>query len=434
MSTRATAAGGDEARGRVSVRRIAFAAPSWPPDQTANGIVSHIANMRQALRAGGMQVHVVIVRGGDGAKSDESQQVWASDVGATAPTFATRAAWTMRRPFPAWSEAAHARGVGARVARAVERLRLRHGLQLVEAEESFGWAYEVVRRCDVPVVVRLHGPWFLAGAFQGDARGPASLRRIRREHRAIAAAAGVSAPSMDVLDRVRRFYGLPLPDARVIPMPMTAPPDSARWRLDACDRNRILFVGRFDTLKGGDVLIEAFRRVLEHRPSTRLTLAGPDHGVEADPARGKQSLREFVQERLSGALDDGRIEFTGRVTPAELDVRRRGAFATVVLSRYETFGNVLREAMILGCPVVSTDVGGLGEILEDGVNALVVPAGNAEATAAALLRLLDAPGEAVALGTRAFEDCSGRYHPDRIVAQSAEFYNDVIARHASARR
>lgn len=422
----------------TDVHTVGFAVPSWPPERSANGIVSYTRNLRRALRERGMGVHLISLDQAGLPPCDDADRVHSAfpDAVDGAParrSIPARALGKLRRRYPPWAEAAWGRELGSRVARIARRLGREQGLQLLQMEESFGWVREVVRRCDVPVVARLHGPWFLAGAFRGDSDDPASLRRIRREGRAIAAAAGVAAPSLDVLERTREFYGMPLPDARVIPIPMSPPPESARWRLDACDRDRILFVGRFETLKGGDVLIEAFRRVLERRPSARLTVAGPDHGVEVDAAKGKQSIREFVGERLPGALDDGRVEFTGRLTPAELDERRRGALTTVVLSRYETFGNTLREALILGCPVVSTAVGGLAEALGGG-NALVVPVGDAEATAAAFLRLLEAPEEAAALGARAFEDCSRRYHPDRIFAESAEFYGEVIARHAASRR
>jgi glycosyltransferase involved in cell wall biosynthesis len=290
----------------------------------------------------------------------------------------------------------------------------------------------VIRNSRVPVVVRLHGPRFLTGRFDAGAGDPATVRRIRREGRAIAAAAGVSSPSQDVLDRVRAFYGLPLPDARVIPMPMTPPPESDRWRLDACDRDRIVFVGRFDLVKGADVLIEAFRRVLERRPAARLTFAGRDCGLE-EPG-GLRSLPSFIADVLPGALEDGRIEWLGEVQGDRLDAVRRRGLVNVVSSRYETFGNTLREAMILGCPVVSSRAGGLNEALDDGVNALAVPSEDPDAMARAILRLLEDPEAAASLGARAAVDCARRYDPDAIVAEGLDFYNEVAARYAARRR
>ncbi|WP_165249445.1 glycosyltransferase family 4 protein [Paludisphaera soli] len=417
---------------QTDVRAVGFLVPGWPPEGISNGIVSYTRNLRRSLRERGVDVHLVAAGWyAEGPVADVEGVHRLPPMDGPSASLARRGLRWAQRRVRAWDDAARRRQIGRGLARIVDRLRREHGLQLFQMEESFGWASEVIGRCDVPVVVRLHGPWFLNGTF-GPSASPDDVRRIRREGRAIAAAAGVSSPSRDVLDRTRDRYGLALADARAIPIPMEAPPESDRWSLAGCDRDRILFVGRFDLHKGGDLVVEAFRRVLDRRPQARLTFAGADRGVET--AGGVRRLRPFVDERLPGALDDGRIEWLGRVPPAVLDAQRRRALTTIVPSRYETFGNTLREAMILGCPVVSSDAGGLGEILDDGRNALAVPPGDADALARAILRLLDDPEAAAALGARAAEDCASRYDPDRIVAETLDFYGEVIARHAAARR
>jgi glycosyltransferase involved in cell wall biosynthesis len=416
---------------RSDVRVVGLFLPGWPPEGASNGIISYTRNLRRSLRERGVEVHLIAAEWLAAGPAADMEGVHRLPVVGAPTSLAGRGLRWARRRVPAWDEALWVRRVGRDLARIVDRLRREHGLQILQMEESFGWAAEVAPRCDVPVVVRLHGPWFLNGSF-GPSSSPKDVRRVRREGRAVAAAAAISSPSRDVLERVREHYDLPLPDALTIPIPMDAPPESRRWRLEACDRDRILFVGRFDLHKGGDLIIEAFRRVIERRPQARLTFAGPDRGVET--AGGVQKLRPFVEERLPGALDDGRIEWLGRVTPAELDDQRRRALATIVPSRYETFGNTLREAMILGCPVASSDAGGLRDILDDGANALAVPPGDAEALARAILRLLDDPEAAAALGARAAADCASRYDPDRIVAETLDFYGEVVARHAAARR
>ena len=136
--------------------------------------------------------------------------------------------------------------------RAVRRAQVERDIQVLEMEDAFGWARWVCRDTSIPICVRLHGPWFLNGAVQGCLQDRVFRQRVRAEGQAISVAHTITAPSRDVLDRVRQFYRLALPDARVIPGTTPAVPADQRWRLENCDPKAVLFVGRFDRHKGGD--------------------------------------------------------------------------------------------------------------------------------------------------------------------------------------
>ena len=85
-------------------------------------------------------------------------------------------------------------------------------------------------------------------------------------------------------------------------------------------------------------------------------------------------------------------------------------------SRYEGFGNVLVEALACGCPIVATDcVGGPADILAGGRFGRLVPVGDIEAIAQAILDTLDSPADAEALRRRAMD-----FHVDRIVERYCE--------------
>jgi glycosyltransferase involved in cell wall biosynthesis len=147
---------------------------------------------------------------------------------------------------------------------------------------------------------------------------------------------------------------------------------------------RFLSVGRLIPIKGHDVLLRAFARVLDRRPDARLAIAG--HG------QLEQELRS-----LSASLGlEGAVSFLGQVSPAQALIEE--ASVVVVPSRGEGFGMVALEAMERGRPVVATAVGGLGDLVRDGVTGLLVPAEDAEALAAAMLALADDPARAEAMG------------------------------------
>jgi glycosyltransferase involved in cell wall biosynthesis len=88
----------------------------------------------------------------------------------------------------------------------------------------------------------------------------------------------------------------------------------------------------------------------------------------------------------------------------------------VLSSRYEGFGNVLVEALACGCPVVATNcVGGPSDILEGGRFGRLVPVGDTQAMAQAIVEALDAPADVDALRRRAMD-----FHVDRIVERYCE--------------
>src|SRR5207237_768264 len=145
----------------------------------------------------------------------------------------------------------------------------------------------------------------------------------------------ITAPSHDVLERTRAFYGLALKGAEVIPPPTAPIPPSARWRLEDCDPDQVLFIGRFDRHKGGDLIVEAFGRVLREVPRARLGFVGPDRGFLDEYGR-QWHLEEFIRDRVPGALESGAITLMGQQPYSALDQFRRKALVNVICSRYET--------------------------------------------------------------------------------------------------
>ena len=148
----------------------------------------------------------------------------------------------------------------------IQRAVAEQGIQIFEMEDSLGRAFSVRRAISIPLCVRLHGPWFLNGTAEGVPEDRAFRQRVFAEGQAIASANIVSASSQDVLDRTRAYYNLDLPGAEVIYPPSSPIPPADRWRLEDASPNHILFVGRFDRHKGGDLIIEAFGRVLREVP------------------------------------------------------------------------------------------------------------------------------------------------------------------------
>jgi glycosyltransferase involved in cell wall biosynthesis len=132
-------------------------------------------------------------------------------------------------------------------------------------------------------------------------------------------------------------------------------------------RRRVLFVGRFDRQKGVDVLIDAMRMLGD---AAHAWLAG-------SPVVSAQAL---------GALPEN-VGLAGWLDRDALQSYYASADLVVVPSRWEGFGLVALEAMRAGRAVVASAVGGLPELVEDGVSGLLVEPGCARS----LARAIEAP-------------------------------------------
>ena len=310
---------------------------------------------------------------------------------------------------------------------ATRRAIAERDVQLLEMEDTFGWSLGVQRKLPIPLVVRLHGPWFLNGPANGHPADTAFRTRVTKEGLGLRAADGITAPSLDVLERTRAYYGLALEHAEVIPPLLPEVPASKCWNPAECESYEILFIGRFDLHKGGDVIIDAFRRVVARLPQARLRFVGADPGIE-DGAGKTWAVRDYIEDRIPEAWISGRVQWLDCQPHAALADLRRSAALTVVCSRYETFGLTATEAMSQGCPLVATSAGALAEIVQDGVNGLVCRPDDPEDLAEKLCLLLENPPYAERLGRQAAVDSRRRYDPGLLAARTVDYYQRVIAR------
>jgi glycosyltransferase involved in cell wall biosynthesis len=164
----------------------------------------------------------------------------------------------------------------------------------------------------------------------------------------------------------------------------------------------VLSIGKFEHKKGQDVLIAGFKRLLADRPELRLVLVG---------ATGP-SLDEIRQIVAAEGLED-RVRLHVDVPHQFIWRFFAEASVFVLSSRSEPFGIVLLEAGLAGVPVVATNVGGIPEILSDGVNGKLVPCDDPAAIACAVAELLDRPDEANRLAKQLRDDVLDKFSWER---------------------
>src|SRR6266540_3867999 len=176
------------------------------------------------------------------------------------------------------------------------------------------------------------------------------------------------------------------------------------------DGKTILYVGRIVREKGVFTLLEALEELLERRRDFSLVLAGEGPLKE-----------DLAKEALRRKLGD-RVTITGFVDERTLVSLYNSCDVFVLPSHYEPFGMVALEAMASRIPVVVSDVGGLSEIVEDGITGLKVPASDPRALAEGILRVLDDPELSERLKENAYRAVQNRYKWGMIAEKTREIY------------
>jgi D-inositol-3-phosphate glycosyltransferase len=305
------------------------------------------------------------------------------------------------------------------------------GVLRVEAQHEPGW-YDVIHshywlsgqvgwlardRWGVPLVHSSHTLGKVKNALLAEGDTPEPLARLIGEDQVVAVADRLIASTDDEAGQLVHRYGAEPDQVVVVPpgvdleMFRLGPASTARTRLGIPpDAVVLLFVGRIQPLKAPDVLLQAAARLLE-----RSTAAGVDGGslrdlrdrlvvlVVGGPSGTGLAEPEQLHKLAASLGIADRVRFEPPATPERLADFYRAADVTVVPSHSESFGLVALESQACGTPVVAAAVGGLPTAVADGTSGLLVAGHDPAHYAAAIERILTAPGRwaSLALAARA---------------------------------
>lgn len=219
-------------------------------------------------------------------------------------------------------------------------------------------------------------------------------------------------------NEVGRLFGLADDKVTVIPngIDLTAPVFDesvpARTAFAHPDEKLIFHIGRMVPEKGAGVLLEAVPQLLK-RHNVRVVLAGSG------------PMRPELERRAAEMGLKDRVHFAGFIDDSMARALYRYADVAVVPSTYEPFGIVALEAMAAGAPLVASDVGGLTDIVEHGVNGLKALPGNVSSLTEQIDRLLADRPLARRLAGEALRQVRERYSWEEVARSTLDFYNSV---------
>lgn len=275
-------------------------------------------------------------------------------------------------------------------------------------------AWRLARRHRVPLVVCVYGPNVADPAWRAAAwwhRWAAPVgRRVLR-------AADIVQVDGRRTARWLAADGVPASRLRVKPMiPANLDAFLAVPRAARAGTFRLLTVARLAPQKDPATLIEVVRRLVARGVDVRLEVAGD--GPE------RAAMERAAREAGLGE----RVTLLGAVGRDALPARFAAADAFLLTSRWEGFPRVLMEAAAAALPVVTTDVGGAEEMVEDGVSGYVCPVGDADALAAGVARLADDRALARRMGDAGRDRARGTLDPATNTAAQLAIWRDAAGR------
>src|SRR6201991_1851440 len=261
---------------------------------------------------------------------------------------------------------------------------------------------------DVPLVSTVHATE--AGRHSGWVSGAISRQVHAVESWLVRESDSLITCSASMADEITELFGPGLAEISVICNGI----DAARWpfaeRRPRSGPAELLYLGRLEYEKGVHELIAALPRIRRTHPGATLTIAG----------EGTQLGWLVEQARKHRVLKA--IRFVGHLGHAELLAVLHRADAAVLPSHYEPFGIVALEAAAAGTPLVTSNIGGLGEAGINGQTGGSCPPRDVAGLAAAVRTVLDDPDAAQRRARAARERLTSDFDWRTVAAQTAQVY------------
>jgi D-inositol-3-phosphate glycosyltransferase len=315
----------------------------------------------------------------------------------------------------------------------VQQFMARHDVRYEVLHSHYwlsGWvALQLRRTLHIPMVHMSHTLGYAKNAAAQQPWEQEPPRRLRVEQVVLGRSDALIAESPASKHHMLQEYGVDPEKVRVIPGGVDTAVFRPQERQQArralaldMDQPVLLFVGRLQPLKGIDTLLRAAQIVRQQYASVQVLVVGG--GVDVQDEYEVQELQRL--QALCTAL--GITPHVRFITAQPQEVLARyytAADVFVMPSHYESFGMVVLEAMACGTPVVASRVGGLASTVVHGRTGFLVPAGEWQPFAQAILHLLDTPALHNAFAQASIRRAQAFTWPS-IVVRTVQLYRGLL--------
>jgi glycogen synthase len=404
---------------------IVIISRDYPPNH-GGGIATFNKNLAETLAALGHTIHV-IAQSNDINRVDFEHGVWIHRMVVNRVELSAEAS-NRRIPSEIWNWSASALAETKRIA-------THRNIDVVEATI---WGCEgaaFLLDGSWPLITSLATTLHFCLDYQTERRSDEAWMTtfgaptLALEKELMMRANGVRANSKAIIADIERAYEFAFDMGKTVVIPYgIAPLEMSQTRKTGKQIN-ILFVGRLEKRKGIDVLLAAIPTIAAASPNTIFTIVGKDTRTSPDNLTYQE---RFLRDNTGHAYIN-RTTFRGRVSDESLSDAYAACDIFVAPSRFESYGLVFVEAMREGKPVIGCRVGGVPEIVDHGVNGLLVAPDDPPALANAILQLVENERFRLILGVAAREKFVGHLTTRHTAERSFEMYEAAKARHKNKR-
>jgi len=265
-------------------------------------------------------------------------------------------------------------------------------LDVIEFAEYGGEGFAAIRAkrlmnhfARTALVVKCHTPMSLLFEINEDrSLFVETLCDIALEDYCVRNADLVTSPSRSLADYFSARVGRK--DIRICPYPLRLPVSPRPRSFSGEQIRRVCFVGSIQVRKGVDVFIEAAKIVLEKHPDFLFELWGKVRNA----AYFGKDYQSILERRIPDALRD-RIVFRGDIPYEKINDLFLDSCVVVFPSRWENWANVCLEAISQGCVVFASRLGGMAEMIDDGIHGILIDPLDPAELAERILTLTDVP-------------------------------------------
>jgi glycosyltransferase involved in cell wall biosynthesis len=294
-------------------------------------------------------------------------------------------------------------------------------LDIVEAPEYNGLAYELASALPFPIIIHFHTPTVLVDFY--------NAQKITRRHKqwhsfeaqALNNAFGFRCPSFALKMEMCKRYAIPEDHITLIRHPFdTTPFDSIKKRRTCPDVIDVLFVGRLERRKGAEILRREILPILSLDHRIRLTIAG-------EATIGDMGIYRNAIERTLSEQERKRIFFLGPAKHEELTALYCRSDIFCIPSLFENAPYSLLEAMAAKLPIVGSCRGGIPELIHHGENGLLFNPENTGELADCIRQLITDKNRAIEFAQKAYDTIKSTCNPDTIARAVIDYYKARVS-------
>lgn len=289
-------------------------------------------------------------------------------------------------------------------------------IDLVEVPDWEGWA-AYWPKLPIPVIIRVHGS---SSYFQSELSAPLSKTTFHLERASLRRADFWCSVSKYAAQKTKAVFKLESNTNAILYNPVdTYIDDSVQFTRS---QKKVVFTGTLTLKKGVVSLINAWPKVVEKNPHAKLDMYGKDGKTEVG-----ESMQSFLTERLPPEIRNS-VTFFGHVEKEVILQALKSARVAVFPSFAEAFAMAPLEAMACGCPTIYTKLGPGPELIQDGVNGLLIDPYDSQSIVDAIVSILDDNHLANRLGSCGRDQIRNYLSISKIIPLNIKYYQDSIKR------